>query len=336
MTPAAAQTALQTLAPILDRVDALPADAVFWAPAADTAKGGALPADGFAAAGPLQRAWMTRAALSFIEGHAAQGMAQACGIALRWRALRRGSNDVVIDHVGMTFSAQALQLMTQMAARLPSATPLPDTCAAAMAPPSNNGLGLCAVAHREAAWAIRIARDTRRRGDTLRRWYDPASIVLSAALIDARSTTRGIERAYAWACAPDLPQRLRAGDFTPPTPDMDAPSGLACIGNVTGCAMLRVLHARVPLQGAIAQRATFIAQLAALRQWTWLRAHAPASPQHGFAAYRDLLRARAVPGLATRVESGDLVLDVPQGKPAMWRLPLPRTGSDARVAGQGH
>ncbi|MBU6404724.1 MAG: hypothetical protein KGQ84_08425 [Proteobacteria bacterium] len=107
------------------------------------------------------------------------------------------------------------------------------------------------------------------------------------------------------------------------------------MGNVTGCAMLDVLRTRDPLRGNIAQRETFIAQLATLRQWTWLRAHAPASPQHRFAAYRDLLRARAVPGLATRVESGDLVLDVPQGKPAMWRLPLPRTGSDARVAGQG-
>ena len=333
--PAAVRTALQALAPVLARIDALPADAVLWAPAAGASRGAPLPADGLGAAGPLQRALLTRAAFSFAEGQVAQGMAQACGTALRWRALRRGSNDIVIDRAALTFSAQALQLMTQMAAHLPAATPLPASCRSAMAPLSDAGLALCAVARREAAWQIQVADDTQRRADALRRWYSPASWMLSAMLIDARSTRRGIERAYAWACAPDLPQRLRAGGFAAPAPDAGAASGLACVGNVTGCAMLDVLRTRDPLRGNIAQRETFIAQLATLRQWLWLRAHAPSLPRDWSTAYRDLPRALAVPGPAVRIEGGGLVLQTRQGRPAAWRLPLPRARAGKDMAKPG-
>ncbi|WP_276967646.1 hypothetical protein [Metallibacterium scheffleri] len=111
-----------------------------------------------------------------------------------------------------------------------------------------------------------------------------------------------------------------------------AASGLACVGNVTGCAMLDVLRTRDPLRGNIAQRETFIAQLATLRQWMWLRTHAPSLPRDCSTAYRDLPHALAVPGPAVRIEGGDLVLRTRQGRPAVWRLPLPRARASKGMA----
>jgi len=52
-------------------------------------------------------------------------------------------------------------------------------------------------------------------------------------------------------------------------------------------------------------------------------------------AYRDLPRALAVPGPAVRIEGGGLVLQTRQGRPAAWRLPLPRARAGKDMAKPG-
>ncbi len=325
--PAAASAALHALVTPLAVVYALPADAMYWAPPppkSATAPLATLMATGFDMAGPLQRALLTRAALSFVEGHHAAALAQACSVAQRWRALRRGSNDAVVDASGLSFSAQALQLMTQMAARLPANTPLPAPCAAAMAPLSDAGLALCPVASREVAWQNQAMFDIQHKADTLRRRDHPGAVLVSAMLIDARSTARGIERAYAWACAPDLPQRLRAGHFAAPRLPASAARGPQCIGNIVGCANLHALVQRAPLRANIQRRETFLAQQATLRQWLWLRAHAPDRTPTWPDVYAHMPTSLTLPLDRPRLDGNVLVLHTPQAAQPQWRLPLPK------------
>ncbi|MHB1946280.1 MAG: hypothetical protein ACYC97_12470 [Metallibacterium sp.] len=148
-------------------------------------------------------------------------------------------------------------------------------------------------------------------------------MLVSAMLIDARSTARGIERAYAWACAPDLPQRLRGGHFAAPRLPASAARGAQCIGNLVGCANLQALVQRAPLRANIQRRETFLAQQATLRQWLWLRAHAPANTADWASVYTRLPASPALPDGAVRLVGDTLVLRTPQARQPPWRLPLP-------------
>ena len=104
--------------------------------------------------------------------------------------------------------------------------------------------------------------------------------------------------------------------------------------------MLDVLRTRDPLRGNIAQRETFIAQLATLRQWLWLRAHAPAIAAGWASAYAHLPAALALSDGSVHLVGDTLVLRTTQSRQPLWRLPLPApieaaehcaTGPSARI-----
>lgn len=342
--PAAAAAAVDQAQPALDRFDGLPADAVAWQPPPRQPLLTAGPKQQLADLyllptpdlGPLQRALLTRAALSAVRGEAAGGMAQACMAALQWRALRRGSNDAVIDSAGLTFTGQALQLMAQIAATQPAGTPLPAVCAAALAPLSDDALSLCPVAARRAQGARAMMVFLQRLVHSRMHWTDPAGVLAGLMTVDARRAAWRIDRATAWACRPDVPQRLRAGTLTPPRAETG--SGLSCMGDLAGCAAAARYAGPAATAGAIARRRALLIQLAALAQWQWLRTHAAAVDADWGSAYARLPAGLHDPAVQLDASGHALVATLPPlyaaepldaALPAMsppprtWRLPLP-------------
>jgi hypothetical protein len=107
-----------------------------------------------AAPGPdfsdVQALWLTAAASDFIEGRQQEGLARACTSALTTRRLHVGSNDALGSMITARWAIEAGALAMDMLAQMPDDAPVPASCAAAFAPPTDADVNFCEVSR--AAW----------------------------------------------------------------------------------------------------------------------------------------------------------------------------------------
>lgn len=210
-------------AALLDRIEGLSGDAGIRDPF------------GYPAAMPLPELQyghlpLTRYALAFVQGRRDEALDGTCTAIVTWRRLGADS-DTLIERLVAAAAVRATyaSFFVEMLARLPRDWPLPASCAAAFAPPTDREFTLCDAArgefqYRRAKLAWQARRDRAagaRAADALPADADPA--LAEAAMPLAR------------LCSPALERRIRAD--LPPLED-EGLSGLLrleCVSNPRAC-----------------------------------------------------------------------------------------------------
>ncbi len=265
--PQVVAAALLPQATVLARMDELAAHGHYLSP---------LPLDAATPVPALQPLFvpLSAHALAHVQGDSARALAGLCRDAGIGRMLLDHGENLLTGMVGGAMLAANAELFADVLAELPVDTPLPATCATALAPLSPRQASNCASLQGEFAMirdGYMLTGEMTRTGLDLAGeewWATPATAKFFYNR--DKSVARSAET-LGHACLPDTLQAI-AEDL--PMPAMPVPSvwRLECAANAVGCILSNIAG---PAYSRYGQRQQDVAaQLRLLQAVVWLRQHA--------------------------------------------------------------
>jgi hypothetical protein len=174
----------------------------------------------------------TRLAWLFARGQQAEAVAQTCSDISAWRRLGSDTDSLVGSLVGVAHVRDSLVLLAEMLAEIPSTTPLPESCAAALAPVAEIERSLCAAAALEfRGQSANLYQDLEAEKDD-----DPTFYFMIRYLMDKENTDAMHASSVAQYCSAGGKLEIRSDTPTVDwfRPDEICPS-LRLLGDPIGC-----------------------------------------------------------------------------------------------------
>ena len=260
----------------------------------------------------------TRHALQFVDGETDAALAGTCRRVDGWRRIAGNADSLLVT----MYAAAGIQgdgrLLADMLAELPPGHALPSACAAALAPPRPDGLGLCPAMRGEWEYgmsAFDAMQSDAGLGGRIGRWL----------LVDREATAALSASNLAWACGEQAEQAVvQDRPMHPPQQD-GGPWRFECVANVAGCALMEIARPAYADYGQRLQDSG--ARVRLLGTLAWLRERAAAGDARiAGDLLVDLPDGLRSPGRAVEVDPGGRHLRMElfdTRQDSHWRVPLP-------------
>ena len=260
----------------------------------------------------------TRHALQFVDGDIDAALAGTCRRVDGWRRIAGNADSLLVTMYAVAGIQGDGRLLADMLAELPPGHALPSACAAALAPPRPDGLGLCPAMRGEWKYgmsAFDAMQSDAGLGGRIGRWL----------LVDREATAALSASNLAWACGEQAEQAVAQDRPMRPPQQDGGPWRFECVANVAGCALMEIARPAYADYGQRLQDSA--ARVRVLGTLAWLRERAAAGDARSAGDLLvDLPDGLRSPGRAVEVgpDGGHLRIELfDTRQDSHWRVPLP-------------
>lgn len=211
----------------------------------------------------------TRRAVEFVRGRRQEAIAGVCRDIATWRRLGARSDQLIGRMIGISFTTNhSAYTLANMLAELPPGEPLPESCNAALAPPTIEDVSICNAMHGEFAVTANAIEQVGRSGKE----SNFVERLAMTMLLDNEATLGISAQGYQSMCSEEEESRLRADRREVPEPADPSVWRFTCIGNFVGCTLTSIAWPTYTDYRLRAQ--DYGARLRVLATLAWMRRHA--------------------------------------------------------------
>jgi hypothetical protein len=229
----------------------------------------------------------TQRAVAFVRGRPREAIAGLCTDIATWRRLGARSDHLIGRMIGIsnTTNHSAYTLANILAER-PPGEPLPESCDAALAPPTVEDVSICNAMRGEFAVTADAIEQVGRAGEESN-FVERLAMTL---LLDNEATLGISAQGFHSLCSEEEESRLRADRREVPEPENESLWRFTCVGNFVGCTLTSIAWPAYTDYRLRAQ--DYGARLRVLGTLAWMRRHADdgRSPAELLAARPDDLK----------------------------------------------